>query len=76
MHIFCFHAPTSLGVHSGQFSLHFSHQGNRGFSLSMEIGESGGAIYLWLLDSVEHLVIFRSSELKFASLPFKGISRN
>ena len=34
---FRYHASNSLGGHSGQFSLHLlvSHQGNRGFSLSM-----------------------------------------
>ena len=30
---FCFQAPISLGGHSGQPSLHLSHQWNRGFSL-------------------------------------------
>ena len=47
---FCYQAPNSQGGHSGQFSLHLSHQGNREFSLSMtkhlEIGVPGGAIYL------------------------------
>ena len=46
---FCYQAPNGLGGHIGQFSLHLSHQGNRGFSLNMtkylEIGP-GGAIYL------------------------------
>ena len=45
MHSFC-HAPNSLGGHGGQFSLHLSHQGKRRFILSIEIGGSGGAIYL------------------------------
>ena len=41
----------SLGGHSGQFSFHLSHQGNRELTLSMtlkplEIGGPDGAIYL------------------------------
>ena len=32
---FCYQAPNSLGGHSGPFSLHLSHQENRGFSLRM-----------------------------------------
>ena len=33
----CYQAPNSLGGRSGQFSLHLSHKGNRGFSLSIII---------------------------------------
>ena len=46
---FYFQAPNSLGGNSGQFRLHLSHLGNGGLSLSLtrlEIGRSGGAIYL------------------------------
>ena len=50
---FSYQAPNSLGGHSGRFSLHLSHQGIRGLSLSttkpLEIGRSGGAIYLQYL---------------------------
>ena len=47
---FRYQALNSLGGQSSQFSLYLSHQGNRGFSLSilksLEIGGSGGATYL------------------------------
>ena len=33
---FYYQAPNSVGGHSGQFSLHLSHQGIRGLTLSME----------------------------------------
>ena len=35
MYFFCYQAPNSLGGHSGQFSLHLSHQGDRGLCSSM-----------------------------------------
>ena len=35
MYLFCYEAPDSLGGHSGQFSLHLSHMGSRGFRMSM-----------------------------------------
>ena len=42
MFFFCYLAPTSVGSHSGQFSLHLSHQD----SVCIKIGGAGGAIYL------------------------------
>ena len=43
---FCYQAPNSVSGQSGQFSLHLSHQGNRGLSLSMTYA-SGDRRTMW-----------------------------
>ena len=45
MFFLCYQAPNSVGSHSGQFSLHLSHQDSV-CKHYIEIGGAGGAIYL------------------------------
>ena len=45
MFFFCYKTANSVGSHSGQFSLHVSHQDSIA-AAPIEIGGAGGAIYL------------------------------